>query len=138
MQALWMVLGSFFFASMAVCVKVASEWFNSSELLFYRGALGILFMWLLARGQGISLSTRYASMHLWRSLVGVTSLGAWFYSISQLPLATAMTLNYMSSVWIAVFLLARCWHGARRPARPRQRAKAPWSSPCWLVLRAWF
>jgi S-adenosylmethionine uptake transporter len=29
----------------------------------------------------------------------------WFYSIGGLPLATAMTLNYMSSVWMALFLI---------------------------------
>jgi S-adenosylmethionine uptake transporter len=44
-------------------------------------------------------------MHVWRSVVGTISLTAWFYAIAVLPLATAMTLNYMSSVWIATFLL---------------------------------
>jgi S-adenosylmethionine uptake transporter len=44
-------------------------------------------------------------MHVWRSVVGVTSLAAWFYAIGHLPLATAMTLNYMSGVWVAVFLV---------------------------------
>jgi S-adenosylmethionine uptake transporter len=105
MQALWMVLGSLFFATMAVCVKYASAWFTSSELVFYRGVLGMLFMWLLARQQGVTLATRYPGMHGWRSLVGVISLGAWFYAIAHLPLATAMTLNYMSSVWVAAFLV---------------------------------
>jgi S-adenosylmethionine uptake transporter len=105
MQALWMIAGSLFFASMAVCVKFASQWFNSSELIFYRGLLGMAFMWLLARHQGVSLATRFPVMHAWRSLIGVISLGAWFYAIARLPLATAMTLNYMSSVWIAAFLV---------------------------------
>jgi S-adenosylmethionine uptake transporter len=44
-------------------------------------------------------------MHLWRSAIGVSSLSAWFYAIAHLPLATAMTLNYMSSVWIAAFIV---------------------------------
>jgi S-adenosylmethionine uptake transporter len=105
MQALWMVAGSLFFATMAVCIKYASAWFNSAELVFYRGLLGMLFLWLLARRQGVLLATRYPMMHAWRSTIGVISLGAWFYAISKLPLATAMTLNYMSSVWIAAFLV---------------------------------
>lgn len=105
MQALWMVLGALFFATMAVCVKFASAYFNAAELVFYRGLLGMLFMWLLARRQGVALSTQYAGMHAWRSLVGVISLGAWFYAIAILPLATAMTLNYMSSVWVAAFVV---------------------------------
>lgn len=117
MQALWMLAAAFFFASMAVCVKIASEHFNSAELVFYRGLLGMLFMWALARTQGISLATRFASMHMWRSLVGVISLGAWFYAIAHLPLATAMTLNYMSSVWIAAFLVGGAMLMGLLPAR---------------------
>jgi S-adenosylmethionine uptake transporter len=121
MQALWMVAGSFFFATMAVCVKYASAWFTASELIFYRGLLGMLFMWLLARGQGVTVATAYPAMHAWRSLVGVLSLGAWFYALAQLPLATAMTLNYMSSVWVAVFLIG----GALLAWNPRKGGAAP-------------
>jgi drug/metabolite transporter (DMT)-like permease len=100
-----MIAGAFFFATMAVCVKFASAWFNSFELVFWRGILGMLFIWLLARRQGVTLATRYPLMHAWRSLIGVVSLGAWFYALATLPLATAMTLNYMSSVWVAAFLV---------------------------------
>jgi S-adenosylmethionine uptake transporter len=105
MQALWMLAAAFFFATMAVCVKFASQYFNAAELVCYRGLLGMLFMWMLARARGVTLATRFPGMHMWRSLVGVVSLGAWFYAIAHLPLATAMTLNYMSSVWIAAFLV---------------------------------
>lgn len=105
MQALWMLAASFFFATMAVCVKYASAWFGAAELVFYRGLIGMGLMWLWARSQGTPLRTRHLGMHAWRSLVGVLSLGAWFYAIAGLPLATAMTLNYMSSVWIAAFLV---------------------------------
>ncbi len=118
MQALWMLLGAFFFATMAVCVKIASAWFNSAELVCYRGILSMLLLWGLARYQKHSLVTRYPGMHAWRSLVGVLSLGAWFYAIAGLPLATAMTLNYMSSIWIAAFLLGGAllvWNPASGP-----------------------
>src|SRR4051794_5646877 len=121
MQALWMVAGSLFFATMAVCVKYASAWFNPAELVFYRGLLGMLFMSLLARRQGVGLATHYPLMHAWRSLIGVISLGAWFYAISKLPLATAMTLNYMSSVWVAAFLVG----GALIAWNPRRGGAVP-------------
>ncbi|HAL38871.1 MAG TPA: EamA family transporter [Polaromonas sp.] len=105
MQAVWMILSSFLFATMGVCVKYASAYFNSSELVFYRGVLGVLFMAAYARARGTSLRTRVPAMHAWRSVIGVMSLSGWFYAIAHLPLATAMTLNYMSSVWIAAFLV---------------------------------
>lgn len=105
MQALWMLLAALFFSTMGVCVKFASSYFNSGELILYRGLIGMVFMGVLARTQGITLATRFPGMHAWRSLVGVASLGAWFYALAKLPLATAITLNYMSSVWIAAFLV---------------------------------
>jgi S-adenosylmethionine uptake transporter len=41
-------------------------------------------------------------------------LAAWFYAIAYLPLATAMTLNYMSGIWVAAFLVgATIWNGKR-------------------------
>ena len=116
-----MLAASLFFATMAVCVKFASASFNPAELVFWRGLIGMGLMAAWARSQGTSLRTRYPGMHAWRSLVGVLSLGAWFYAIAFLPLATAMTLNYMSSVWIAAFLVG----GSLIAWNPRSGAPLP-------------
>ena len=105
MQALWMVLAAFFFATMGVGVKIASGSFNTFELVFYRGVVSVIFMGLVLRTRGTSLKTTIPMMHAWRSVIGVLSLSTWFYAIAHLPLATAMTLNYMSGVWIAAFIV---------------------------------
>ena len=105
MQALWMLLASLLFASMGVCIKFASVYFSSFEVVFYRGLIGLVFMACVMRARRVSLATPVPAMHLWRSFVGTTALTTWFFSIAALPLATAMTLNYMSSVWIAAFLV---------------------------------
>jgi S-adenosylmethionine uptake transporter len=105
MQALWMLLASAFLASMGVCVKFASAYYQASELVFFRGLISLLMMGGFALARGQSLRTPVPAMHFWRNIVGVTSLGFWFYALGKLPLATAMTLNYMSSVWIAAFLV---------------------------------
>jgi S-adenosylmethionine uptake transporter len=47
--------------------------------------------------------------HVWRGFVGVLSLWLWFFGISKLPLATAVTLNYMSPIWMALFLFCAGW-----------------------------
>lgn len=119
MQALWMLLASLFFASMGVCIKFASSHFNSFEIVFYRGVVGAIFLVAMTRVNGVSLRTRMPMMHVWRSIVGTISLTAWFFAIAALPLATAMTLNYMSSVWIATFLLggALLMQGRNAPIR---------------------
>ncbi|WP_307688027.1 DMT family transporter [Variovorax ginsengisoli] len=134
-----MVLGALIFASMGVCVKIASQWFSSAELVFYRGLIGIVFLWLLARQRGVPLKTRYPLMHAWRSLIGVVSLGAWFYAIAHMPLATAMTLNYMSSVWIAAFLVGGAllaWVPV--PGRDGKVPRPPLQGPLILTVLAGF
>ncbi|OYY97452.1 MAG: EamA family transporter [Polaromonas sp. 28-63-22] len=128
MQALWMIASSFLFATMGVCVKFASSYFTSAELVFYRGVLGVIFMAAYARARGTPLATRYPAMHAWRSVIGVVSLSAWFYAIAHLPLATAMTLNYMSSVWIAAFLVGgalMAWKPATNQTADNGRSAGP-------------
>lgn len=126
MQMLWMVVGAFLFATMGVCIKYAALHFNTAEIVFYRGLIGMLVLWLLSASQGVSLKTVHPWMHTWRSLVGVTAMGCWFYAITQMPLASAMTLNYMSSIWIAVFLLAGAlWSLHPHSGKPRQALNIP-------------
>ncbi|WP_284334627.1 DMT family transporter [Comamonas sp. NoAH] len=126
MQVLWMVVGAFLFATMGVCIKYAASYFNTAEIVFYRGLIGMLVLWMLTASQGISLKTKHPWMHAWRSLVGVTAMGCWFYAITQMPLASAMTLNYMSSIWIAAFLLAAAlWSLHPKSGRPRQVLNIP-------------
>lgn len=134
-----MVLGAFLFATMSVVVKVASAWFNSGEMVLGRGLIGIVFLWLLSRNRGVSLATRYPGMHAWRSTIGVVSLGAWFYAIAHMPLATAVTLNYMSSVWIAAFLVGGtllAWVPV--PGRDGRVQRPPLQGPLVLTVLAGF
>jgi S-adenosylmethionine uptake transporter len=105
MQALWMVAAAFIFALMGVCVKFASAHYSATELVCYRGVVSMVFVWVWARSTRVALATQLPGMHAWRSFIGVVSLGGWFYAIAHLPLATAMTLNYMSSVWVAAFVV---------------------------------
>lgn len=106
MSAPWLMLASsFLFATMGVCVKLASAQYGAGEIVFYRGLVGAVVIAGLTRASGGTLRTRVPAMHFWRSIVGVASLMLWFYAIGGLPLATAVTLNYMSSVWMALFLI---------------------------------
>ena len=127
-----MLFSSLMFATMGVCVKFASAHFSSTELVFYRGVLGIVFMAAYAQVSGTSLRTSYPAMHAWRSVIGVMSLSAWFYAIAHLPLATAMTLNYMSGVWIAAFLVG----GALMLGKPGR--KGPKQGPLVLAILSSF
>lgn len=121
MKPAWrMVLATVLFAFMGLCVKKASAEVSTAEVVFFRGFIGALMLGALAAAQGLSLRTQVPRPHLWRGVAGVSALTLWFYAIAHLPLATAVTLNYMSSVWMAVFLMLRQawrrWHD--QPHRP--------------------
>ncbi len=106
MSASWLVVfASLLFATMGVCVKLASTHYGSGEIVMYRGLIGALMIGAVCRWRGESLRTALPAQHFLRSLTGVVALCLWFYAISKLPLATAMTLNYTSSLWLALFLL---------------------------------
>lgn len=113
-----MALATLLFALMGVCVKFASVHYPTGEIVFYRGLVGAITMAVLMRRAGTALRTPVPGMHVWRSACGVSSLSLWFYAIGGLPLATAMTLNYMSSVWMALFLIGAALRlGAERVDR---------------------
>jgi drug/metabolite transporter (DMT)-like permease len=109
MSSLWMLFASFMFSAMGAGVKLASTMYSTSEIVMYRGLVGSVMLLLLVRVQRGSLRTAFAGAHLWRAFVGVVSLWLWFYAISKLPLATAVTLNYLAPIWMALFLLCVGW-----------------------------
>jgi S-adenosylmethionine uptake transporter len=115
MQSLWMLFASFVFAIMGVCVKLASTLYSTSEIVMYRGIVGVIFMFVMIRLHRGSLKTSLPWHHAWRGAVGVMALWLWFYSISLLPLPTAVTLNYTAPIWIAAILFFTGWRqGAKR------------------------
>lgn len=106
LAAAGLMLGSaLLFAIMAAFVKAASQHYTTGEIVFYRSAVGALVIAGLARWRGGSLRTAVPAMHFWRCLSGLGALVLWFVSIAGLPLGTALTLNSMSSVWMALFLI---------------------------------
>jgi drug/metabolite transporter (DMT)-like permease len=96
-----MLVAAFFFTIMGVLVKLGSAKFSAAELVFYRSLLGLVFIYSYTRFRGLSLSTPLLSKHMWRASLGFIALLLFFYAIGKLPLATAVTLNYTSPLFMA-------------------------------------
>jgi S-adenosylmethionine uptake transporter len=109
MQSLWMLVASFLFSIMGVCVKLAGEHYTTAEIVLARGLVGVIIISALVWLRGGTFRTPFPRDHLIRGGIGVISLWMWFYAFSLLPIATATTLNYMSSIWIAAMLFAAGW-----------------------------
>lgn len=104
MQSLWMIAASFLFACMGVCVKLAAATHSAVEITFYRSFISLLIMFVLVRWHGVGLATPHWRWQLTRGLTGFVALFGYFYAITLLPLATAVTLNYTSAIFLALYL----------------------------------
>lgn len=104
MQSLWMLVASLLFACMGVCVKFAAASHSAIEITFYRGFISLILMFGLVRLRGVSLATPHWRWQIGRGAVGFSALFAYFYAITLLPLATAVTLNYTSAIFLAIYL----------------------------------
>jgi S-adenosylmethionine uptake transporter len=109
-----MLVAAFVFSIMGVCVKLASEHASTSEIVIARGVVGVSMLLLLTRVRGLPLATHFPWQHAWRGFVGVSALWLWFFAIARLPLATAMTLNYMAPIWIAAIVFTLGWWNKTR------------------------
>lgn len=105
MKSSWMLVAAALFALMSVLVKQASATFSPAELVFYRSAFGLVAIWgviaVSHRRLLAPLATPHFKAHAWRGLSGFTALVLFFYALSQLPLATAVTLNYTAPLFLA-------------------------------------
>lgn len=97
-----MLLAGFLFASMGVFVKLGAEQFSFAELVFYRSLTGLAVITLVVKSRGLSIRTIRWKAHAGRGVSGFVSLALYFYSITLLPLPTAVTLNYTSPLFLAV------------------------------------
>ena len=103
--SLWMLVAGLLFACMGVFVKLGAAYFSHIELVFYRSLFGLLLVYLIMRQQRISISTIYVRNHLWRGISGSVALALYFYCITVLPLATAVTLNYTAPLFLTLLTM---------------------------------
>ncbi len=104
LRSLWMLVAALGFAIMGALVKVGANKFNSAELVFYRSAFGLVFIYAYIFTKKLPLATPFMAKQISRALVGLASLILFFYAIAHLPLATAITLNYTSALFLAIFM----------------------------------
>ncbi|WP_292807912.1 DMT family transporter [Methylotenera sp.] len=100
--SLWMLVAALGFAIMGALVKLGAHKFSSIELVFYRSLFGLVFISIFIVQNKLPLATPVIHKQMSRAAVGFTALILFFYAIAHLPLATAITLNYTSPLFLAV------------------------------------
>ena len=101
----WMLVAGLMFGCMGVFVKLGAPYFSHIEMVFYRSLFGLLIISAIMRTYRVSMVTHYWRAHLWRGISGTLALALFFYCITMLPLATAVTLNYTSPLFLTMLTM---------------------------------
>lgn len=116
-----MLLAAFFFALMNLSVKSLPR-LPTYEIVFFRalimGLIGLGFLWQ----QGIDPRGQHRLDLLLRGLFGTLGLFCYFYTLKHMPLASAVSLQYLNpffSAWLGIYLL--------------QEKVSPWQWGCYAV-----
>lgn len=109
----FMLLAALGFSVMGGAAKALKESFNAGQLVFYRNAVGLLF---LVPGLIINAPEQEGGKPLrlaFRGLMGTIALYTLLYCILHIPLGTAMSYNLTSALFIAIFsyFLFKEFHG---------------------------
>jgi drug/metabolite transporter (DMT)-like permease len=111
--------GSLTLVVMATVVKYLGNELPAMEILFFRSAIGLLFVLpLFARNPLEPFRTKRPGMHLLRGAVGAVGNACFFWTITHMLLADAMALQFSRPLFmipLAVFLLGETV-GLRRTA----------------------
>ncbi|MDE3011355.1 MAG: DMT family transporter [Pseudomonadota bacterium] len=108
-----MLVAAFCFALMGLLVKLAGNTYSSTELVFYRSLFGLIGILVMAGPRLRRVATPHWRLHLLRSVFGILSLWLYFVALTRLPLATAVTLNYTSPLFLALVSIGLLGERAR-------------------------
>ena len=111
----FMLLAALGFSIMGGAAKALKGSFNAGQLVFYRNAVGLLF---LLPGLFIKTPVQIGGKPFrlaFRGLMGTLALYTLLYCILHIPLGTAMSYNLTSALFIAIFsyFLFNEFHGNR-------------------------
>ena len=100
------------FSTMGAMLKLAStQGLNAPELVFYRSlfSLPVVLVWVLKRQNLAVLRPNNPLAHVWRSALGLTSMGLTFQALILLPLAEATAINFTAPIFATImsFLILR-------------------------------
>jgi drug/metabolite transporter (DMT)-like permease len=93
------------FSTMGALLKLASiEGLNAPELVFYRSmfSLPVVLFWVLKTEKLGALRPNRPVAHVWRSGLGLISMGLTFEALILLPLADATAINFTAPIFATI------------------------------------
>ena len=102
--AQYMLISSFAFSLMHLCVKALPH-IPVFELVFFRSIVSLLISYMSLKQKKINLFGNNKKVLLARGFFGVTALTLFFSTLQNIPLASAVTIQYLSPIFTAFFAI---------------------------------
>ncbi|MCA5005427.1 DMT family transporter [Sphingobacterium sp. WQ 366] len=96
-----MLLAGFFFAIMNVCVKLVTH-LPTLEVVLFRSLFSFVVTYYYLRKNNIPVFGNNIPVLTMRGIAGCLGLIGSFYTLQHIPLASAVTINYLSPFFTAI------------------------------------
>lgn len=103
----YILLSTLFFAIMNVGVKYLDH-IPAHEVVFFRAWVSLVMGYILVKRAGLNPWGNNKKLLIARGLAGTAALTMYFYTLQEMPLASAVTIQYLSPIFtiiIASFML---------------------------------
>ena len=99
-----MLISTFAFSIMTLFVKFI-DGIHAFEIIFFRSLFSLVFSFIYLRVKRISPLGNNRKYLVLRGVFGVTALTLFFITLQNVPLANAVTIQYLSPIFTAIFAI---------------------------------
>lgn len=111
---MYMLLSTLAYAGVNTCVKQLNHW-PTHQVILFRSVISLIITVSILRYQRVSPFWGYN--HKWlviRGLAGVGALYFYFYTLQRIPMASAVTIQYLSPIFTAIGAIFILGEGMKR------------------------
>lgn len=99
-----MVLSTLFFGAMNLCIKLLPN-IPSYEIVFFRAVVTLVLSYIVIKRKRINPWGQNKKLLIFRGLAGFLGLTLYFYTVQNMSLASAVTIQYLSPIFTTVFAI---------------------------------
>jgi len=109
-----MLIASFSFAVVGACTRILGDSISSVEIVFFRNLIGVAFIGYSVFRRPLVQIGGKPFLLVFRGVIGTIALYTFFYSITKIGLAEAITYQQTYPIFIAIFSVFIAGEGLRK------------------------
>jgi drug/metabolite transporter (DMT)-like permease len=96
-----MIIAGFLFATMNVFVKMLPN-IPAIEIVFFRSLISFVMSFVYLKSMGIPVMGNNKKLLVMRGAVGAVALTMYFYTLQNIPLGSAVTMQFLSPIFTSI------------------------------------